>query len=253
MRQFFLLLILVSFLSCEDEEKRQTTQEAQEIEEIIEKTIEVAGGENYKRATISFKFRDHIYKSERNGLKFSLERQFSKDSDSIRDVVSNSGFQRYVNDSLRVIPDSLLARLNKEIKTVHYFAHLPYGLDNRGLSKELLEEARIEGEPYFQLKMTFGQAAPGVAGHDEFMFWIHKDDFTLDYLAYKFVEEEEGIRFRAAYNPRVINGIRFVDYRNFTFQDPKTELSDLDELYEAHQLELLSTIDTEILEVEVKE
>jgi len=239
-------------LSCEDEEKRRTAREAQEIKKIIEKTIEVAGGENYKRATITFKFRDRIYKSRRRGMEFSLERQITEASDSIRDVVSNSGFQRYVNDSLRTIPDSLLARLNKKIKTVHYFAHLPYGLDNRGLVKDLVGDTQIKGEPYFQLKMTFGQAAPGVAGHDEFMFWIHKDDFTLDYLAYKFVEEEEGIRFRAAYNPRVINGIRFVDYKNFTFQDPKTELSDLVELYESDQLELLSTIQTEILEVEVE-
>lgn len=253
MRQILLVLILVSLLSCEDEDRRQTVQEAQEIEEIIKKTIEVAGGENYKRATITFKFRDRIYISKRRGLEFSLERHSTEISDSIRDVVSNSGFQRYVNDSLHIIPDSLLTRYNKEIKTVHYFAHLPYGLDNRGLVKDLVGDTQIKGEPYFQLKMTFGQAAPGVAGHDEFMFWIHKNDFTLDYLAYKFVEEEEGIRFRAACNPRVINGIRFVNYRNFTFQDPTTELSELDELYESDQLELLSTIDTEILEVEVKE
>lgn len=253
MRQILLILIFVSFLSCEDEEKRQTVQEAQEIEEIIEKTIEVAGGENYKKATISFNFRENTYKSERNGLEFSLEKQSTEGLDSIRDMVSNSGFQRYVNDSLRIIPDSLLVRLNKEIKTVHYFAHLPYGLDNRGLNKELLEEARIEGEPYYQLKMSFGQRASGVAGHDEFLYWIHKEDFTLDYLAYKFVEEEEGIRFRAAFNPRVINGIRFVDYRNYTFRNSETGLSELDELYENDKLELLSTIETKILEVAVKE
>ena len=240
-------------MSCEDEEKRQTVQEAQEIEEIIEKTIELAGGENYKRATISFNFRDYTYKSERNGLEFSLERQFTEGSDSISDVVSNTGFQRYVNDSLRIIPDSLLVRMNKEIKTVHYFAHLPYGMDNRGLSKELLEEARIEGEPYYQLKMTYGQGASGVAGHDEFIYWIHKENFSLDYLGYKFVEEEDGIRFRAAYNPRVINGIRFVDYRNYISRKSDIELAELDELYESGKLELLSSIETEILKVEVRE
>ncbi|WP_081209212.1 DUF6503 family protein [Salegentibacter sediminis] len=253
MKQVFLLLILIFFISCEDEEKNQSSQETQKIEEIIEKTIETAGGENYTRATITFNFRDRTYKSMRRGMEFSLERQFAEASDSIRDVVSNSGFHRYVNDSIRVIPDSLVARFNKEIKTVNYFAHLPYGLDHRGLVKELVGEAQIKGEPYFQLKMLFGQGASGVVGHDEFIYWIHKEDFTLDYLAYKFVEDEDGIRFRAAYNPRSIKGIRFVDYKNYTYHDPDTKLSELDELYEADQLELLSTIETEILEVELRE
>lgn len=253
MRQLFFLLIFMVFISCEDEEKKQSPQETQEIREIIENTIEAAGGEKFRRATITFNFRDKTYKSIRRGMEFSLERKFTEPSDTIRDVVSNSGFQRYVNDSIHFIPDSLVARFNKEVKTVHYFAHLPYGLDDRSLAKDLVGEAQIKGEPYFQLKMTFRRGASGTAGHDEFMYWIHKEDFTLDYLAYKFVEEKDGIRFRAAYNPRDVNGIRFVDYKNYTFSDATTGLSDLDELYENDQLELLSTIETDVLNVEVKE
>lgn len=252
MRSGFLLLILMSFISCQDEENKQSQEESQKIEEIIEKTIKLAGGEKYTRATITFNFRDHNYKTKRRGMEFSLERQYISASDSIREVVSNSGFQRYVNDSIRIIPDSLVTRFNKEIKTVNYFAHLPYGMDNRGLVKDLLGETLIKGEPYFQLKMTFGQGESGMTGHDEFMYWIHKEDYTLDYLAYKFVEDEEGLRFRAAYNPRVIEGIRFVDYKNYTFSNTNIILSELDELYEADQLKLLSTIETKILEVEVK-
>lgn len=253
MRQVFFLLILMSFISCQDDDKKQSPEEKQEIGEIIEKTIEAAGGENYTRATITFNFRDQTYKSIRRGLEFSLERQFTTASDSVREVVSNTGIQRYVNDSIQIIPDSLVSRINKDIKTVHYFAHLPYGLDNRGLVKDLVGDTQIKGEPYYQIKMTFVQGASGVAGHDEFMYWIHKEDFTLDYLAYKFKEEEEGIRFRAAFNPRVINGIRFVDYHNYTSGKSETGLSELEELYETDQLELLSTIETEILEVAVRE
>ena len=253
MKQFLLLIILMSFISCQDEENNQSLEESQKIEEIIKKTIEVAGGENYKKATISFNLREYNYRSQRNGLEFSLERQFVAGSDSILDVVSNSGFQRYVNDSLRKIPDSLLTRFNKEVKTVHYFAHLPYGLDNLGLNKDLLDDTRINGKPYFQLKMTYGKGESGVAGHDQFLYWIHKENYTVDYLAYKFEEEEEGIRFRAAVNPRVIKGIRFVDYHNYTAVKPDTQLEALDELYEKDKLKFLSTIETEVLKVEVKE
>lgn len=252
MKQLSFLFILFAFISCEDDEKKPSARETREINEIIGKTIEVAGGEKYNKATITFNFRDHIYKSRRSGLEFFLERKLTEASDTIRDEVSNSGFQRYVNDSIRIIPDSLVSRFNREIKTVHYFAHLPYGLNDKTLAKDLVGEAEIKGEPYFQLKMTFGQGNHSTAGHDEFMYWIHKEDFTLDYLAYKFVEEKDGIRFRAAYNPRTINGIRFVDYKNYSYSDPETPLSDLDERYENGELELLSTIETEVLEVEVK-
>lgn len=250
MRQLLFLLILVVFLSCENEEKQAAAQEAQ-INEIIEKTIDVAGGDKYRRATITFKFRDQYFKSRRRGLEFSLERKFTEASDTIRDVVSNTGFERNFNDSVVPVPNSLISRLRKEIKTVHYFAHLPYGLNDKNLAKDLEGETQINGEPYYRLKMTFEQGNSGAAGHDEFMFWIHKDNFTLDYLAYKFVEEEDGIRFRAAYNPRIINGIRFADYKNYSYRDPDINLSQLDELYANDQLELLSTIETEVLNVEV--
>lgn len=253
MKKLIFLFIFVAFISCENEEKKPSAGETQKINEIIEKTIEVAGGEKFTRAGITFNFRGRKYKSTRRGMEFSLERKFIDASDTIREVVSNSGFQRYVNDSLQLLPDYLVSRFNKEIKTVHYFAHLPYGLNDRSLAKDLVGKVEINEEPYFMLKMTFSQGNSGGGDHDEFMFWVHQEDFTLDYLAYKFVEEEDGIRFRAAFNPRTIKGIRFVDYKNYTFSDPGINLSDLDELYEKNRLELLSTIETEVLKVEVED
>ena len=247
MKYFAVLISVFLLASCENDKEKDPAQE------IVDKAIEEAGGEKYRQATVYFNFRGHRYKSSRNGGEFYLER-LVVDSLGVayKDVVSNTGFKRYVNDSLIVVPDSTMIRLSGSVNSVHYFAHLPYGLNDRAVQKSLVGEAVIDGEPYHQLKVTFQQEGGGADHHDEFMYWIHKDNYTIDYLAYKFQVNEGGIRFRKAYNPRVVEGIRFVDYQNYTIEDFNTKLEDLDELYLKDKLELLSTIEKEDVKVELR-
>lgn len=245
MKYFTVLMVALLFLSCQ-EDKEGTT-----AEEIINKTIENAGGEIYRRATIDFKFRDHTYRSIRNGGEFQLERQITDSTGTYRDVLSNTGYQRFRNDTLEKIPDSMATRYSSSVNSVHYFAQLPYGLNDRAVKKELAGEAIIEGEPFHQLRVTFMQEGGGADHHDEFMYWIHKEDYTVDYFAYKFHVNDGGLRFRKAFNERVIEGIRFVDFQNYTIEDFSTPLEQLDELYEAGKLEHLSTIETENVQVKL--
>lgn len=245
--KYLIILFLAIFVTSCQEEKEQIS-----AEEIITKTLEIAGGDIYKRATIQFKFRDNSYKSIRNGGEFELERIISDSAGTFRDVVSNTGYQRFKNDSLTIVPDSMAVRYSGSVNSVHYFAHLPYGLNDKAVNKKLVGDAKIKGEPYFQLKITFQQEGGGADHHDEFLYWIHKEKYTIDYLAYKFLVNDGGIRFREAYNPRIIKGIRFVDYNNYKTNDFTTDLCNLDELFEEGKLELLSTIKTEDVEVEVK-
>ncbi len=247
MKYFILLFVTVFFISCQEEKNEITA------EEIIDKTIENAGGAKYLKATIDFKFRDHTYKSIRNGGEFHLERMILDSTDtSYRDVVNNTGYQRFRNDSLIKVPDSMATRYTSSVNSVHYFAHLPYGLNDKAVNKDLVEEAEIAGAPYYEVKITFKQEGGGADHHDVFMYWIHKNDFTIDYLAYKFQVDDGGIRFRKAFNQRVIEGIRFADYENYKIDDFSTPLEDLDELYEAGKLEFLSTIETENIKVKIK-
>lgn len=246
MRTIFLLLIVVLISSCKKENTEISAQE------IIDKTIETAGGEKYKRATITFRFREHLYKSRRRGGEFQLERIKADSLGTTRDVLNNTGFRRYVNDSLVTVPDSMAVRYTHSVNSVHYFAHLPYALNNRAVNKEKAGEIIILSEPYYKIKVTFQQEGGGADHHDEFMYWIHKENYTIDYLAYKFQVNEGGIRFRVAYNPRYVGGIRFVDYENYTTEDYTTDLSDLVDLYLKGKLEKLSTIETEVIEVDVR-
>jgi len=243
---FFVVLAFLVF-SCQKETNEITA------EEIIDKTIEAAGGDKYKRATITFRFREHIYKIRRRGGEFQLERSLEDSTGITRDVLNNTGFRRYFNDSLVTVPDSMIVRYSSSVNSVHYFAQLPYGLNDRAVNKEKAGDTIILGEPYYKLKITFEQEGGGADHHDVFLYWIHKDKFTIDYLAYKFLVNDGGIRFRVAYNPRYIHGIRFVDYENYTIDDFNTNLRDLDDLYLKGELIRLSTIETEVLDVEVRD
>jgi len=245
MRYFFILATIILFTSCQ-EEKDQIS-----AEEIINKTIANAGGENYKNATIEFEFRGNNYKSVRNGGEFVLEREIKDSTNTVKDVVSNTGYKRFLNDSLVTVPDSMVVKYSGSINSVHYFAHLPYGLNDKAVNKKLVGDAEIKGKSYYQLKVTFSQDNGGADHHDEFLYWINKEDFTIDYLAYKFHINEGGLRFREAYNSRVIEGIRFVDYKNYTQEDFNTDLCQLDELFEEGKLKLLSTIETEDVKVKL--
>ena len=246
MRYLLILALFVLSVSCQNEKEQFSA------DEIIDKTIENAGGENYRNATIEFKFRENNYKSVRNGGEFLLEREIKDSLDTIRDIVSNTGYKRFLNDSLVTVADTMVVKYTGSINSVHYFAHLPYGLNDKAVNKKLVGDAEINGMPYYQLKVTFSQDGGGTDHHDEFLYWIHKENFTIDYLAYKFHINEGGLRFREAYNPRVIEGIRFVDYKNYTQEDFNTDLCQLDELFEEGKLKLLSKIETEDVHVKLK-
>ena len=76
------------------------------------------------------------------------------------------------------------------------------------------------------------------------MYWIDKETFKLNYLAYSYNEDDGlGIRFREAYNERYVNGIRFVDYNNYKTDDVSVKLLDLAKVFGDNQLELVSKIE----------
>ncbi len=127
---------------------------------------------------------------------------------------------------------------------------LPHGLNDPAVGKELVGEAEIDGQQYYEVKVTFAKEGGGTDHEDEYMYWIAKEGFTVDYLAYKFYTGKGGIRFRKAYNPRMVNGIRFVDYENYKLEPwEAVDLQNVDELFKTGKLELLSKIETEAISV----
>ncbi|MGB7787056.1 MAG: DUF6503 family protein [Salinimicrobium sp.] len=244
MKNAIFALFLILFISCN--EKIPTTKEAA----IMEKVIDVAGGENYEDARIEFVFRESFYTSERKGGKFEFTRT-RKDSlgQEVKDIMDNDKVKRFINGKEVALTDSLASAIGESVNSVHYFVQLPYGLNGDAVEKELVGEDEINGKKYYELKVTFEEEGGGKDHEDIYMYWIEKKDYTIDYMAYRFFVNDGGIRFRVAVNPRVLQGLRFVDYENYKTDDLSTPLQLLDDLYLQGKLTKVSHIENDIKKV----
>ncbi len=246
MKIFSVIISLLLLFSCNKENKNLSAQT------IVDKAIGVACSGHCENAVIDFTFRKKCYVSKRNGDTYQLERIITDSTGVTHDILTNSEFQRYKNDTLLQLPDSMAVKYGKSVNSVHYFAQLPYGLNAPAVKKELLGEGTIKGEPYFEIGVSFSEQGGGADFDDTFVYWIHKEKYTVDYLAYQYAVNGGGIRFREAFNVRTIEGIRFVDYNNFKPNNLEVNLTDLDKLFIEGKLKLLSKIENESIGVKLQ-
>ena len=245
-KHYFFVLII--FTGCNAGEKSFTGQE------VIDQAITTAGGELFQKATIDFDFRGRHYRSIRDYGKFQYERIFEDSTGRVRDVLNNEGFERYINDTVSTLtPDSMKTKYANSVNSVLYFALLPYGLNDPAVIKEYVGTGVIDNQTYHKVRVTFEQEGGGKDYQDVFMYWVNSTDFKVDYFGYTYVTDGGGARFRKAYNARVVNGIRFVDYINYKPTLAKMELSEFDEAFNRGELKELSRIELENINVEITE
>jgi len=245
MKQFLILFCLILLSSCNEKEETLSAQM------IIDKAIQSSCNGNCENAIIEFTFRDKRYVSKRSGGNFRYERIFSDSSGVTEDALTNDGFTRKNNSILIAVPDSMVTKYSNSINSVIYFSQLPFGLNAAAVKKKLLGEVEIKDEVYYEIRVSFEEEGGGKDFEDVFVYWVHKEKFTVDYLAYQYQVDGGGIRFREAYNPRVVNGIRFADYNNYKPSNLGIALIDLDTLFEQGALKLLSKIKTESVVVQI--
>ncbi|WP_283637493.1 DUF6503 family protein [Aquaticitalea lipolytica] len=239
MKYFITLLLSFLLFNCNDNKT-----EVIDANKIIGESIQASGGHKIDTSVIEFNFRDINYKATRLGGKFKLERVFLDSIGEIRDVLSNNGLDRYINESLVNLPDSMATKYSASVNSVHYFAVLPYGLDGKAVNKTYVNKVDIKGKSYHKIKVTFNEEGGGEDFEDVFMYWVNTVTSKVDYLAYSYNEDDgKGLRFREAYNERYVKGIRFVDYNNYKPKDNTSKLEELDKQFIDNKLELLSKIE----------
>ncbi|MCV6629281.1 MAG: deoxyribose-phosphate aldolase [Flavobacteriaceae bacterium] len=240
---YLYLGILFLLISCD-------SKPAYTAQQIVNKAIEKAGGTAYTHAQISFDFRDKRYVSKRQQYDWEYQRHFADSVlGGVKDVWSNKGFRRYIGDSLVQIADSTAIKYGNSVNSVHYFAQLPFGLNDKAVQKSLLGEVEIEGETYYKIRVSFAKEGGGPDFEDIYLYFIHRERFEIDYLAYEFHTNGGGARFRVAYNPRWVNGIRFVDYKNYKTDGRPDNFLEIDSLYQEKALTYLSDISLKNIEV----
>lgn len=239
MRYLYACLLILSFISCNKPKNTFTAQE------IIDKSILASGTHKLKNAILGFNFRDKFYRAKRTKGTFTLTRTF----DSITDVLSNTGFQRLINKKPVTLSDSIANNYANAVNSVHYFAVLPLGLNDKAVIKQLLPSSTIKNKEYYKIQISFKENGGGEDHQDVFIYWIDKKDFLIDYLAYAYQTNGGGKRFRALKEAQFSNGIQFANYDNYKPLDKNTSLINLDNAFNNNQLEKVSEIVLENISV----
>ena len=244
MKLVFSVAVLASvliFSSCESKS---------EAEKIVNKSIVAHGGEAYENSKIEFDFRDIHYSILKTPDRFEYIREFEDSTGYVKDVLNNSGFVRTVNDvKIDTLSEEWIGKYTRSVNSVAYFAYLPYGLNDPAAIKTYEGMTEIKGEEYHLIKVTFAQEGGGEDFEDEFLYWIGKDDYIMDYMAYYYLTDGGGVRFRSVSSVNEAGGIRFQNYLNLKPEVEKTPVDSMQSLYLAGKLEVLSEINLENIKV----
>lgn len=239
---------LLVFSACSSRDSATAGKDGK-AQAIIDQAIAAHGGEKFEDLQIAFDFRDRHYTATRQGGLFTYTRSFTDSTGQVEDRLDNEGFLRKVNGRPVTLPEERKKAFTMSVNSVIYFALLPYGLNDPAVHKQYLGEATIRQQPYHKIKVSFAREGGGVDYEDVFIYWIHQKTHVLDYLAYSYLTDGGGMRFRAAYAPRQIGGLRFQQYINYEPLDKQAALADMDKLYESGQLKELSRIELENISV----
>ncbi len=257
MQYWIALFVGLMVYSCQTDSANtsaESTASEQETEEVvtdsaawvIQKAIAYQGGDALDTSMVTFLFRDRLYATSRQGHRFLYRRTYSNDEkEMIEDRLTNSGFERKINGEPVALSARDSSRFSNSVNSVNYFAFLPYFLTDPAVNATYHGTTNILGGPHYKIGITFAQEGGGKDFEDEYAYWFRVDNFNLDYLAYNYLTDGGGARFREAYNPREVLGIRFQDYVNYKPLDDQRNVLGFDTLFQAVQMDTLSIIELE--------
>lgn len=247
LRSLLLALPLLALAACADAPAGDRADDA--ARSAVDRAIAAHGSERLDGAVVSFSFRERRYTATHDGGRFSYERAFTDSlGRDVRDVLDNDGVRRFVGGAPEPLTAKEAASVTSGVNSVIYFALLPAKLDDPAVRGRHLGTTTIAGEPYDEVEITFTEDGGGVDHDDRFVYWIHRERDTIDFLAYRFHVDGGGTRFREAFNTREVGGIRFTDYRNYTADRENSHfvrIEDYEDAFARGETDLYSEILTE--------
>ncbi len=236
------IFAITLFFSCTSLESASSPKS--KADKILAKTIKVHGGKKYDKAHYEFVFRKKKYTFKNEGQKYEYTSTSTKEGQTIVDILNNDGITRTVNGNAISLSEKQIRGYTGSLNSVIYFATLPHKLLDPAVNKTFKGITNIKGQVYSVLHIYFNEENGGVDHDDNFYYWINAKTNRIDYLAYDYKVNNGGVRFRSAYNPRIVDGILFQDYVNYK-APVGTPLKDLPALFEKEELKKLSVIETE--------
>ncbi|TXB62316.1 DUF6503 family protein [Phaeodactylibacter luteus] len=218
---------------------------------IIDQAVSKAGLSGFNSTAVSFRFRDKEYRYQRNAGKFRYERwwQDTVSGERIRDILTNTGLTRLINDEEVDLPDKKRKAYSNSVNSVIYFAFMPWALTDPAVIPVYEGRENIKGEVLDRVRVGFEEENGGSDNKDEFLYWFSPENRQLKYLAYSHPGGAMP-RFRVAYNERTVDGFTVRDYHNFTTADKSARTIDkLSQDYQEGKLVLLSEINLEGVQI----
>ena len=237
----FLIVLAIAAIGCEQADPTDP-------QHIVDKAIEAHGSSLLNNAILEFDYRGKHFVATRNNGLFSYERIYQDSTGNVREVLNNNEVFKEVNGERVDLTEKKRYSIEETLNSVVYFGFVPFFLNDPAVIKNYLGETVVENEPYHQVEITFRQENGGPDYEDRFVYWFHKDTYTLDYLAYDFHINDGGTRLRKSFNVRTIEGVRVVDYYNYSSEalpQPGTPIETYGNMLEAGSVKLLSEIKLE--------
>ncbi|HKL40169.1 MAG TPA: DUF6503 family protein [Cryomorphaceae bacterium] len=234
------------FFSCSEgstDEKPVSRGEA-----ILDSAIAYHGGDLYENVDLSFGFRSREYRAIRQDGKFEYINTYRDSTGDHLRRLTNQGFSQELNNQIVDLTEKDSTARAASVNSVIYFALLPGMLKTEAAKKEFFGKELIEGQEYFKIRVTFAEEGGGEDFDDVFLYWFSTENYAMDYLAYSYLEDEGGSRFRKAYNRRSVNGLVFQDYYNLRGPSPDS-LDFISEMFKSGKLDTLSRIEVDRLAV----
>ncbi|MFT5821762.1 MAG: hypothetical protein ACI8ZM_003016 [Crocinitomix sp.] len=235
---FILLLFIYSCGSVSDEAMDEIPIDptAQLMESVADAHGELG---NYV-----FVFRENSYSFEITDSSYSYTKEVDTDTLLRKDLLTNEKFERFENGELLNLSQEDSDRYAESLNSVIYFTCLPLNLSDPAVNRALKSNIDIKNITYDVMEVTFDEEGGGTDHDDIFYYWFNKETHQMDYMAYSYAVNGGGVRFRSAYNSRMIDGMRFQDYINYG-APVGTPLDSLPILFEQNKLEELSSIESE--------
>ena len=231
------ILVLVFLFSC-------SPNNTIDPQKIIDKSINAHGLENLIGNRLAFDFRDKKYSLYRTKEQYIYTRSFQDSLGFVEDVLINSvEFSRTVDGNQLELDEEWEGKYSNSVNSVLYFVQLPLTLNDPAAIKSYQGIKEIKGQNYHQVEIRFSREDGGKDFEDVFLYWFHTENNTMDYLAYSYITEGGGVRFRESINRRVIEGVTFQDYINYKPEDKNTPLVEMLGLFNEGKLIELSRIE----------
>ena len=239
-----MVLLSVSMVSCK--------YSAEQAQTVVDHAIKAHGQNKLEHVKISFDFRGKSYSAVRKSDSYIYTRTFIDSLELVEDVLINSSdFTRMINGDTINLADSMVSKYSNSVNSVLYFVQLPYLLNDPAVVKSYEGTQTIENTIYDVIKVQFRSSGGGEDFEDEYRYWFNQKTGMLDYMAYNYLTDGGGVRFREAYNRSERLGITFQDYINYEVK-LGTPLSAIPDLYSSGKLKELSRIINENIEVTKK-